>query len=74
MVVGLAETAAVLVEESPVEGVQLNVAAPLAVSVTLLPVKIVAELGLTAIVGNGFTVTVTVDVLSHPAPFVPVTR
>jgi hypothetical protein len=74
VVVGLAVTAAVFVDESPVAGVQLYVVAPLAVNTTLLPAKMVADVGFTLTVGNGFTVTVTVEVLSHPAPLVPVTR
>jgi len=74
VVVGLAETTAVLIEESPVAGLQAYVLAPLAVNVTLLPEKMVAEVGLTATGGNGFTVMVTVDVLLHPDALVPVTK
>ena len=48
--------------------------APLAVNVTLLPEKMVAEVGFTVTGGNGFTVMVTVEVLLHPVAFVPVTK
>jgi hypothetical protein len=71
---GLAVTAAVLVADNPVAGLQLYVLAPLAVNVILLPEKMVAELGVTTTAGSGLTVTVTVEVLLQPLPFVPVTR
>lgn len=66
-------TVAPVVEDKPVAGLQLNDAAPLAVSETLLPVHSVAEEGDIVIVGWGFTVTVTVAVFVHPLPSVPVT-
>jgi hypothetical protein len=63
-----------LVEESPVAGLQLYVLAPLAVNVTLLPEKMVADVGFTVTGGSGFTVMVTVEVLLHPVALVPVTK
>jgi hypothetical protein len=71
--VGEATGLAQVVQLSPVEGAQLYVFAPLAVSVTLLPAHIVAGLGLMVIVGLGRTVTVTVVDAVHPAPLVPIT-
>jgi hypothetical protein len=57
---------------NPVAGDQLYVVAPLAVKVVLLPEHIVAEVGLTSVVGVVFTVTVTLAVPEQP-PEVPVT-
>ena len=54
----------------PVEGVQLYVVPPEAVSVAVPPEHIVGEL--TVIVGVGLTVTVDVAVAEHPL-LVPVT-
>ena len=73
VVVGLAVTVAVVVDERPVPGLQTYVAAPLAASETLLPLHIVADEGVTVIVGCGFIVTVVVAVFVHPFPSVPVT-
>ena len=70
--VGLAVTVAPVVEDKPVEGLQLYVEAPLAVSDVLEPLQIVTE-GETVTVGLGFTVTLTVAVLVHPFASVPVT-
>ena len=50
---------------------QLYVVPPDAVSVLVCPLHIVV--GLTVMVGLGFTVTVTVGVLVQPLAFVPVT-
>ena len=47
--------------------------APLAVSVVLSPLQIIADDGVTVIVGFGFTVTVTVAVLVQPLASIPVT-
>jgi len=69
---GLAETDAPVVAESPVDGVQVYVEAPLAVKVTAGdPAHLVA--GGTVITGFGFTVTVTVVVPEQPVDVVPVT-
>lgn len=68
--VGLAVTDAPVVALNPVEGDQLYVVAPLAVSVVLLPLQIVAEFTVTT--GFGFTVTLQVLVPTHE-PVVPVT-
>lgn len=57
--VGLAETTLPVVALKPVEGVQLYVVAPFAVSDTELPEQTVAVL--TVIVGVGITVTVVVN-------------
>ena len=50
---------------------QVNVLAPLAVKVAVLPVQIVAELTVT--IGIAFTVTVEVAEFLQPFAFVPVT-
>ena len=71
--VGLAVTVAAVVEDKPAAGLQIYVVAPLTVSETLLPLHIVADEGVTVIVGCGFTVTVVVAVFVHPFPSVPVT-
>ena len=73
VVVGLAVTVAAVVDDKPVAGLQLYVVAPFAVSDVLLPSQIVADAGVTVTVGLGFTVIVTVAVLVHPFPSVPVT-
>jgi hypothetical protein len=52
---------------------QIYVFAPLAVNTELAPLHIAAGLADADIVGNGFTVTVTVAVPVHPAVLVPVT-
>ena len=69
----MAVTVAPVVDDKPVEGLQLYVEAPLAVREVLLPLQIVVEVGETVIVGVVFTVTVTVAVLVHPLASVPVT-
>ena len=66
VVVGLAVTVAAVVEDKPVAGLQLNVAAPLAVSVVLFPSQIVCAAEAIVTVGTGLTVTVTVVVPVHP--------
>lgn len=68
----MAVTVAPVDEDKPVDGLQLYVEAPLAVSEVLLPLQIVVEAGEMVIVGVGFTVTVTVAVFVHPLPSVPV--
>ena len=47
--------------------------APLAVNSELAPEHIAVGLAVADIVGNGFTVTLTVAVPVHPAVLVPVT-
>src|SRR5204862_2798412 len=69
---GLAVSVAPVVADSPVAGDQLYVVAPVAVSVVPVPPAQIATSGDTPTVGCGFTVTVTVAVLLHPA-VVPVT-
>jgi hypothetical protein len=73
VVAGVAVTTAVLVAESPVDGAQLYVLAPLAVSVTLLPIQIAGADGLMSMVGAAFTVTVTTEVPIPPKASVPIT-
>ena len=72
-VTGSAVTAAPIVPDKPIAGDQLYVTAPLAVNRVLLPLQIVTEAGVTVIVGNEFTVTLTVAVFMHPFASVPVT-
>ena len=62
-----------VVADRPVDGLHVYVLAPLAVSVVLLPLHIDGAAGVTLIAGLGFTVTVTVVVLLHPAALVPIT-
>src|SRR5258706_13891173 len=57
---------------SDVDGVQVYVCAPLAVSVADCPLQI-AEGGVTVMMGRGFTVTVTCAVAEQPLLSVPVT-
>ena len=57
--VGLACTVAPEFVFSPVEGDHAYVSAPVAVNVVVPPMQIVAEVGLTLIVGTGFILTVT---------------
>ena len=67
VVVGLAVTVEPVVEDKPVAGDQVYEVAPLTVNEVLLPKQIVADAGVTLIVGNGFTVTVKVKVCpTHP--------
>jgi hypothetical protein len=73
VVVGVAVTVAPVVEDKPVAGLQLYVAAPLAVSETLLPIHSVADEGVTVTVGVVFTVIIAVAVFVHPFASVPVT-
>jgi hypothetical protein len=61
-----------LVQERPVEGVQLYTLAPLAVSVALLPAQMLSGPA-TLILGVGFTNTVTLEVSTQPVAEVPVT-
>jgi len=69
---GDAVTDAVLVALRPVPGAHVYVVAPLAISPVLPPGHIVADAGITATVGEAFTVTITVCVPLQP-PVVPVT-
>ena len=69
---GLAVTLEPVVELRLVDGVQVYVLAPLAVSVTELPIQIGDGVG-TVTTGSGFTVTVTCAVAEHPLASVPVT-
>ena len=61
--------------DNPSVGLHVYVLAPLAVSVTLLPLQNAeGAAGLTDIVGDGFTVIdVAADVREQPLPFVTVT-
>jgi hypothetical protein len=69
---GLAAGLAQVVQDKPVDGDQLYVVAPVAVSVVEEPLQMLtAEPALT--VGNALTVIVTLAVLVHPFPLVPVT-
>ena len=70
--VGLAVKVAPVVALNPVPGDQVYVFAPVAVKVVLLPVHIDTS-GPAFTTGNGFTVTVTWSVLTHPLASVPVT-
>lgn len=69
MTVGFADTEVPVVEDKPVAGLQEYVAPPLAVSVVLVPLQIVAEAALTEIIGVAFTVTVT-GLLELSQPFI----
>jgi hypothetical protein len=69
--VGLAVTEDPLVADKSVEGLQVYVEAPLAVSVVDVPSHIVTLL-LATTVGSGFTVTSTVVELIQPFASVPV--
>lgn len=69
---GLAVTPEPAVELRPVPGDHVYVAAPPAVSDTLLPVQMVAALGVTVTANDGATVIVTFVVLLQPVE-VPVT-
>ena len=73
MVVGFAITVAPVVLLSPVEGAHAYVLAPLAASVVLLPLQMVADAGETFTFGSGLTVTVKASLFTHPFAFVPVT-
>jgi len=59
---------------NPVAGAQEYVVPPLAVSVTLFPLQILADAGTTVAVAAGFTVTTQVVVPVHPDAFVTVTE
>ena len=54
-------------------GIQVYVAAPLALKVDEAPTQIVVDDALATTVGNGLTVIVTVEVFVQPLAFVPVT-
>jgi hypothetical protein len=60
------------VHDKPVDGVQIYDVPPVAVRVVEPPAHILT-FDPVLIVGNGFTVTVTFDVLEQPLEFVPVT-
>ena len=68
---GFADTEAPVVALKPVAGAHVYDAAPDAVNVPAIPAQMV--IGGIVMVGNGFTVTVTVPVLTQPAAEVPVT-
>jgi len=70
---GLADTLVPVVPDKPVEGLHMYVLPPDAVKVTDAPLHIDGDKGLAVIVGSGFTVTVTPEVLLQPLPSVPVT-
>lgn len=73
VVVGLAVTFAPVVADNPVAGLHAYVEAPLAFNAVDCPAHIVGLAGVTETTGNGFTLTVAVAVLVHPAALVPVT-
>ena len=73
LAVRVAVTVAPVVVFNPVEGAQLYVLAPLAVSEAEPPLHMVADDGVIVNVGKGFTVTITVCVFTHPLELVPVT-
>jgi len=54
-------------------GIQVYVVPPVALNVEEDPAQILAADALATIVGNEFTVSVTVDILVQPLAFVPVT-
>ena len=56
-----------------VAGLQVYVLAPVAVNVDVVPTQTVAEDDVKVKVGNGFTVTVTVSLFTHPAALVAFT-
>ena len=70
--VGVATTVAPVAALSPVEGDQLYVLAPLAVSVAPVPLHTAVLEGDTLTVGTAFTVTVLVVVPVQDAALVPV--
>ena len=70
--VGLASTEVPVVADNPEAGDQSYVLPPLAVRVIDCPMQIAGNNGVTAMVGNGFTVTETLEVLEHPFASVPV--
>jgi len=69
---GFAVTGEPVDELKFVDGIQVYVCAPLAVSVADCPLQI-AEGGVTVMMGRGFTVTVTCAVAEQPLLSVPVT-
>ena len=71
LVVGLAVTVLPVIALIPVEGVQLQVAAPVAVSVPLNPLQIL-NAGVDVSAGNGLTVTTDVVLPVQPFEAVPV--
>lgn len=73
MAAGPAITEEPVVELNPVAGFHVNVAAPLAVKVVLLPEHIAGVVGVTVTTNDATTDTVTVCVPEHPAADVPVT-
>jgi hypothetical protein len=70
--VGVAVGLAQLVQDRPVEGVQLKLLAPEAVRLVEPPIQM-AVVPATVMVGVAFTDTVTLDVLEQPFASVPVT-
>ena len=71
MDVRVAVTLAPVVAINPVAGLQVYVVAPLAVKAMLCPLHVVGDAGENVMLGRGFTVTLTVDVLVQP--LLPVT-
>ena len=71
---GLANTLVPVVEDKPVDGLQLYEFAPVAVNVVVPPVHIKALAAEAVTIGFCSTVTVTVVVLTHPLASVPVTE
>lgn len=71
--VGFAVTVAPVVGDKPVAGLHVYVDAPDAVRETLAPIQIAGADGVTAIVGNTFTVKVTIDDVTDPHAPVTIT-
>ena len=70
---GLADTVVPVPEDNPDVGLQVYVVPPPAVKFTDWPLQRMGADGLTVIVGNGLTVTVTVAVFEQPLASLPVT-
>ena len=73
VVTGFALTLAPVVTFKPVPGIQVYVAAPLAVSDVELPEQMIAEEGVTVTVGRGYMVITCEAVPVQPPAPVPVT-